>query len=391
MKQIKNICCALCLMAGTCLMWSCIEEYEADIDEEDNKLLVVEGTICSSQPCRFMLSYTQPLSSFYKPRLTTGATVSVRGNDGTEFRALENYGSYTCTTGTLNPDVEYYLHIEIDGEVYESEPQKPLRTEGIADVRGVQNSLENCIDVLVTPDTPHGSDKTKFYSWTCDETWEVHPDYTTQIYFDTEQMKAVFKPDQFPKLGWKDGEGTPFMVASSSNYEGQHIQGFKLYDIDLESEKIYHRYSGLIHQRAISKGEYEYELARSQASSDMGGLFSPLPSALPTNIRCLTSHKHVIGFVGCSLNTTDYRFSLDAKDFDIRRPPQNDTRIWFDDTDLEDCLRMVNRGLFLCEYIDKRMEPGGRLRTAWAYREQLDVRYKGAYIEEPDFWKELFE
>jgi hypothetical protein len=32
------------------------------------------------------------------------------------------------------------------------------------------------------------------------------------------------------------------------------------------------------------------------------------------------------------------------------------------------------------------MMPGGKLQTAWAYQYQLDVRYKGAYIEEPDFW-----
>jgi predicted NUDIX family NTP pyrophosphohydrolase len=41
--------------------------------------------------------------------------------------------------------------------------------------------------------------------------------------------------------------------------------------------------------------------------------------------------------------------------------------------------------MFLCVWQDERLS-GGKLITAWAYEEQLDVRYKGAYIEEPDFW-----
>ena len=94
----------------------------------------------------------------------------------------------------------------------------------------------------------------------------------------------------------------------------------------------------------------------------------------------------MIGFVGCSLNTSDYRFFLNAKDFTIYRPKKRDDRIWFEDTSIADCLQMVKEGKFLCEWQDKRMEPSGKLKTAWATERQLDVRYKGAYIQKPDFW-----
>ena len=364
----------------------CIEEYEADIAATDADLLVVEGTICSSQLNTFTLSRTQSINTTDMVRMVTGAVVSVRGSDGSEYMAEGAYGHYTCWIDALAPDVEYCLHIEANGEVYESEPQKPLRTEAIADVRGVQNTPESNIDVLVTPDAPFESGKTNYYSWSYDMTWEVHSDYTTNKFFDTETKKAVYKPDQFPERGWKDATGSTIMVGASTGYEGQHIQRLKIYDIDRGSEQVFHRYSGRVHQRTISKAEYEYELARIQAGSDMGGLFTPLPSALPSNIRCLTSKKHVIGFVGCSLNTTEYRFFLDAKDFSIYRPPRIDTRTWFEDTSIADCMQMVNEGKYLCEWEDKRMEPGGKLRTAWATEQQLDVRYKDAYIEEPDFW-----
>ena len=390
-------------MATVLSLSGCIEEYEADISSEDSNLLVVEGTICSGTNT-FILSRTQPLHEeyypylfnlfnsgtypFYGPQMVWGATVSIRGNDGSEYCTYADGGYYTCWIDVLSPDVEYYLHIEADGEVYESEPQKPLPTERITDVCGVQNTPESNIDVLVTPAEPFESDKTNYYLWTCDETWEVHPECTTILYFDTEKMGPVVKRNQFPERGWMDATSSTIMVGSSSNYDGQHIQRLKLFDINRSDERMYYKYSGLVHQRAISKAEYEYELARRQAGSEMGGLFTPLPSALPTNIHCLTSSKHVIGFVGCSLNTSNYRFFLHAEDFTIYSPYQYDARLWnVDPTDTELC-RLADNGMFLCDWIDPIKSSDGRLHTAWAFEYQLDVRCRGAYVEEPYFWSQ---
>ena len=375
----------ICLLTFLLLSLSgCIDEYEADIHAEDSDLLVVEGTICSSRENMFILSRTKEINSEQTLRMVTGATVSVRGSDGSEYMTQDGGGYYCCQMGILAPDVEYYLHIETDGEVYESEPQKPLRTEKIADVCGVQNTPESNIDVLVTPDVPFESDKTNYYCWTYDETWEVHPNYTTNMYFDTNLKRAFFKEHQFPERGWKDAIGSTIMVGASSNYEGQHILRLKMYDLDRSEERVFHRYSGLIHQRAISKAEYEYQLARREAGSEMGGLFTPLPSALPTNIHCVTSLKHVIGFVGCALNMSEYRFFLDASDFSVQYP-KNDTRLWETNPNMNYCCRLVNEGMYLCVWEDNRLS-GGDLKTAWAYEYQLDVRLNGAYIEEPYFW-----
>ena len=44
MKELRrSLYLVLCLMAGVCTLSGCIEEYEADISEEDSNLLVVEG------------------------------------------------------------------------------------------------------------------------------------------------------------------------------------------------------------------------------------------------------------------------------------------------------------------------------------------------------------
>lgn len=399
MKRLrKTLYSVLCLMIGVCTLTGCIEEFEADLPSEDSNLMVVEGTICSGKLNKFTLSRTQSLSNGYlygygynPPQMVYGAQVSVRGSDGSVYVAQPEDGYYSCQVGTLNPDVDYFLHIEVDGEVFESTPQKPLRTEKITDVSGVQNTPVSDIDVLVTPDAPFNPNKVNYYSWTYDETWEVHPDYTTDIYYDTEIMGPMTKYNQFPKRGWIDATGSTIMAGASNNYDGQHIQKLKLYDIPSSDFRVYHRYSGLIHQRAITKAEYEYELARRQASTEMGGLFTPLPSALPTNIHCLTSKKHVIGFIGCSLNISDYRFFLDPQDFTIHYPRRGDERVWLVNPSTEDCLRMVEKeGRYLCEWIPSLFSDDNKLHTAWASLSQLDVIYKyrsqGAYAEEPDFW-----
>ena len=374
------------LVLGTSTVLSCIDEYEADISAEDSNLLVVEGTICSAELNKFYLSRTQDIKSSHAPRMVTGASVSVRGSDGSEYKAQATDDYYSCWIDHLNPDVAYYLHIETDGEVYESEPQQPLRTEKIASVVGVQNTPDSNIDVLVTPDTPFDASKTNYYTWSYIETWEVHPEYTTYVYFDTNTAQKVDTIGMFPERGWRNAIGSNILVEASTHYEGQHIQKLKLYDFENSSERLFFKYSGLVQQRAISKEEYEYECARRQASSEMGGLFTPLPSVLPTNIHCLTSRKSVIGFIGCALNTSKYRFFFDSRDFSVNRIYKGDTRVWLNDCTIEDCVRMARQGMWLCEWDDNRMNGGGPLNTAWATKYQLDVRERGAYTEEPDYW-----
>ena len=388
MKLKKTIYYVLCLMMGMSTLTGCIEKYEADIPTDETGLLVVEGTITPGEN-KFILQRTTALDSYYSNLWVDGATVVVRGTDGSEYQTVGNNGTYTCTIDELNPNVQYYLHIETDGEVYESDPQTPLATEKIAEVRGDQSTPRSNIDILVTPAEPFDNSKINYYTWTYEETWEVHPDYNTFVYYDVDN-KCCVKTNHllYPERGWKDEASTTIMVGSSTNYDAQHIQQLKIYDIGNDSERMYVRYSGLVHQRAISKGEYEYELARRQAGSEMGGLFTPQPSALPTNIHCLTSKKHVIGFVGCALNTSEYRFFLEPQNYSIYRPAEKDMRRWVENPSSDDCIELVKNGLHLCEWDDTYMSPEGVpiLQTAWAYEYQLDVRYRGAYTEEPDFW-----
>jgi hypothetical protein len=88
--------------------------------------------------------------------------------------------------------------------------------------------------------------------------------------------------------------------------------------------------------------------------------------------------------VGCALNTSEYRFFLNSEDYTVYRPSGEDQLRWVEAPTADECVALVQSGLRLCEWGDPIMEP--IQRTAWAYEYQLDVRLRGAYIEEPDFW-----
>ena len=69
--------------------------YASDIIHrlKDADLLVVEGTICSGRLNRFILSRTQPVDGQAENvELVTGAKVSVRGSDGSEYVAQQDDG-----------------------------------------------------------------------------------------------------------------------------------------------------------------------------------------------------------------------------------------------------------------------------------------------------------
>ncbi len=385
LKSFKSLC--LCSLMIILTLSGCIEEYDAELPENETRLLVVEGRIHPGQ-CVFTLSRTESLNMSGAATLfEENAELSIVGSDGSRFR-MDHWGDgvYLCNGLNLDPNVKYSLHIKDGNDTYESEPQYPLATEEIKNMVGIQNTPESNIDVLLTTEAPSNASKEKYYRWEVYETWEVRPEITTTIYFDTSMDKAIAKSHQFPERGWMDNVRHDILVGSGSNYEGQQIQNLKIYDINRDDERMYYGYSADVIQIAISKGEYEYELARRQAGYEMGGLFTPLPSSLPTNIRCTSSNKHVIGYVGCSLSTSAGRIFLNPNDYSIHRIKKANIVefVLSMPATVERAYDMLFNDYYLVGWSVQM--PGQIVTSRWAKWEYLDVRLQGAYIETPYFW-----
>lgn len=333
----------------------CIEEFDDDnIPQSQSSMIVVNGSILGDTVCEINLTYTQKLkedtvleNNVLNVKNVNNAKVRVLGTDGSEYLPIKWYvyekesllkllgdlyntmefsdmGRYIFKLPKLNPDVAYYLRIESNGDVYESEPQKPIRTPEIDTIEYCQNAEESDVNVMITTEKPENTDRIMYYEWNVGETWEVRPVFKGNYRYNSKENIIEPIPDKegFPKRGWKIIKKAFPFIESTAHYKDQQFQKYRIYGINCDDERIYYNYSGLITQRAISKDEYEYQLASNQASLNMGGLFSPQASALPTNIRCVKGSRKALGFVGVSLNRSEKRFYIDGEKISKILPPR---------------------------------------------------------------------
>jgi hypothetical protein len=397
MKRISSLLkIAHFIVICACMLTGCVEEYEADLPEGETNLLVVNGTIRSNEKSEFYITRSVPLNkepnsydeydSYYWEPIIYHARVTICGTDGSEYECpIQDNGYYTCNTPALDPNVSYYVRIECDGDIYQSDPEKPLHTPDIEKLEYYQKGdLEN-IEILLTTGEPDDPTQTAYYTWEYTETWEVRPKRHTAIYYDVEAKTAMDIPQDelYPEKGWKTADSKAILTESTAHYVGGKFTKYQLLDISYKNERIAWNYCNEVTQRAISKAEYEYNKACVEAGWEMGGLFTPQPSALPSNIRCTTSSKRALGFVGCSLNTVSKRVYIDGHDI-YREVPQPGPYIKLEDCTEIDCEKMVYQGLILYIWDDKRLiqQP---LTTWWAYPADFDVRLSGATTTKPDY------
>ncbi len=431
----------LSVIAGLFLITGCVEEYEAELPKDDTQLLVVDGTICSNQHNRFRLTLSSSIKneieydgvfSSYKaysePDPVIGAKVTICGTDGTVYECTEekntekkrkdgyydeyyglyvyyddygntyysedeeyedlNYctGVYSCDLPELDPNVSYFVTIKYQKDIYQSTPEQPISTPGIDSLECFQKDSLSNVEVLLTSAMPDDPNEIVYYSWDYSQTWEVRPLRTTFIIFEpsTGKIRYRMNDEVFPKRGWKKLEHSETVLTeSTAHYADGRFSKYQLLDFTRNDIRVRWYYCVDVTQRAISKAEYEYEMACRQAGWEMGGLFSPQPSDMPTNIRCLTSSKKVIGYVGCSQNVAKKRMYIDGTKIS-RELPELGPGVKLYDLSNEAILNMQNNGNVLYEWDDGR-DIHNPLITYWGSLPEFDVRLQGATVEKPDY------
>lgn len=388
------------------MLTGCVDEFEAELPSEDTRILVVEGRIRSDHDVDFLLSWSTPLYSdlgthYHWDRDThssyqytdvdyvSGAKVKVCGTDGSEYVCKEynlSYGGsgrYTCKLPKLKRDVAYYLYIKLGDDVYQSVPEKPVPTPEIEDFSCIQRDPESDIDVMVSTAAPEDPNQVNYFLWDYSDTWEIRPRLYSYVYFDIYNLECVFK-SIYPQRGWKFGENKDILVESTVHYDGGKLAKHKLYSIPRTDERIFWYYHSSLIQQAISKAEYEYHLAVRQAGWEMGGLFTPQPSTLPGNIRCMTSDKRTIGYVGCSWNTATCNLLLDCSTIsrEIKKP--NEVKVETN-PEMAQCLDMVKLQHKLVYMWDDKRDYGDKLTVYWADDVDIDIRLEGASTKKPPY------
>lgn len=366
------------------LSTSCIEEFNPQISDEDDNHLVVEGNIVSDSLCVFHLSHTSSLQNVYdntkstmgtSSLAVTNAQIAVVGSDGTKYPGYlgEEAGSYLVDLDHLKSDVKYSLQIEYDGNSYESEPAVPLATPDIEEVTFKQAGQEDPVEILISAEK---TSEPTYFQWDYKETWEVISTYYTNYYYDIYgNMKRY---DMDISQGWKYGDQGTYTLGNSNQFTNNHVQGMCLYKIGYQDDRISVMYRTIITQRAISKDQFEYNELNRKQSEEMGGLFSPQPSELPTNIICKTGKKKALGFVGVSQNVVQRVVYIYGIDVFYKSP----FKCISEDHPVGEYEDPMGRGLMLAL---REPTPIDTEHT-WAPMKCVDVRELGASLERPEDW-----
>lgn len=375
MKKLKTII-GLWSALVIVLTMGCVEKFEADVNAVPNEGLVVEGNIISDSTVVFLLSKTLPLDvtpELLESFTDVDAKLSVKGTDGSCWigHQLEE-GQYQVEIGTLKPDVEYHLEILYNGDTYQSTPQKPLENVGIEKLSFSQLDLDS--PVIIQVDT-RKSENPQYCLWYFEEDWEIRAVFPTDVLYDFGQERVVFYDYPPVAQGWFYRKTDQVLLGTSeANVENQ-IVGKHIQTIENTDRRLSVLYSIRVQQRNLTPQEYEYYQVRVKYSDEMGGLFTPQPTELPTNITCSDASRKVIGYVGCNMGISERQLYISEKEVSYFENFRCEVGIGLPESDKEK---------YLAGYQVAISTPMGR---EWAPTECVDVTLLGADPNgRPSWW-----
>lgn len=378
---------------------SCVETFIPDLKEKDQHLMVINGTIISDSICPFWVSTTNDflfsstdMNSSYHPETRQGSTVNprlwVEGSDGSRYEGVlvhtgdeppfikSGRAEYTVRVGHLDPGEKYSVKVEYQRDTYESIPAHPLVAPEIESINWKQEKSDTSVVISVSSAAP-ADEKAGYLAWQSVDDWEIISEYFQELIYDIVLHYPV-KQTLDVSRGWKHGSHMTLVAENCSRYPQNRVADRILYRIPCSDDRISVIYSTEIMQRAISKEEFEYIEEEKKQLSGMGGIFTPMPSELPTNIRCTTSSKKALGFVGVAQNITHKRIYIEGKDMIYKRSYQCMEAMRESESG-EDCDNLFKAGYQIFYW-----KGGGEGK--WIPNVCLDVRARGASLVRPDFW-----
>lgn len=366
-----------------CLLWfilsSCVDKFDAHLPDRNTGLLVVDGNIISDSTVVFRLSRSFSLNEESIPPEynQVEAEVSVTGSDGTSFQgvALGN-GQFQVAIGTLNKEVGYSLKIVYDGDTYISEPQCPLETEMIEAVDFEQPEDYGDIHIRISTKSKGSA----YYLWNYIEDWEVRVVYATRWFYEPKINDVIIYDTPPYARGWCHVESSSILTGTTESVVDNHLKNKRMLSFPSSDDRFSRLYSTLMRQRKLSKGEYEYYQEKAKLDDEMGGLFTPQPSELPTNITCSNRDKQALGYVGVNMNVVEYRLYISNSD--VQHESKRDCTLLDSDfvsknTDGD----LYSKGYRIAYYVGTP-----EIKWAWASRGCTDVRDLGATLDKPSFW-----
>lgn len=303
MKRIGKTYClpitkltVLCAAIGIVLLGACRDPFEPEVTETDLGILVVEGFIeTNGEESKIILSRTAPVGQSSQFSKETRASVRLNSESGeTWFFEEKNMGEYSLTA-TLDNNTRYRLEINsAGGRQYLSEWMQPVVSPEIGELGFIRD--QNGVEIYVST---QGNEAAQYFLWTYEEHWIFRPAVRTVFKYNPETKDVEpRRDDERIDLCWNSNVFPKIILQNAARFENNTILQRELVRIRPNDERLMQRYSILVKQRAINQETYDFWEILRRNSDDIGGIFSPLPSLIRSNIEPISNPEEtVIGFV----------------------------------------------------------------------------------------------
>jgi len=375
------------LIALSALLASCIEEFDPTLDVEGGAVISVDGTLISDTLCLFHINWIsnkQQVDADHPNAPVKGAELILWGNDTSIQYGYWLYDDVYGINPMLAPGVLYSLVIMGDDFSVRTTLLDPCYTPPVSDLRCVQDSSDWHIDYYVSSapsDILTNENGVQYMKYSYLEDWKVVTFYKSPWEYDPDQGFYLRGYDN--SVGWKNDYCHQLLVTRSSDYQGGQIQDFPLAAYQNTDERFYTRFRQRVIQRAISREEYDYNVARRNASNDLGGLFSPMPSELPTNLEVISDlvpgrNLRVTGFVGAAYNVASRDLYVNRDDLKIKYAFKSEM-MKNDDKDWPGLDEIYHWGWRCCYHYNDMM-------YGFCTPKSVDATAWGAVLFPPDDW-----
>lgn len=387
----------IAVLLGGSVLSSCIEEYNELPTGKTEQRVVIDGQIVGGRDCVFSLHWSsafgeEPYNAFMP---IAHASVMVMGSGGDIFLGKEvasDPGHYVVPVGVLDSRQQYSLRVGVPAAgTYVSQPMSPLDAPDIAEVTFEQPRDDHQINFLVSTADPQGP---ACFLWEYDETWEIFTPYTAywEYLYEVTEGEDPFSPtyegdfyridrDKLTNHGWCTYTSKETIISDNDDYGHGAIKKLCLYQRHPDNNRFQTRYLARIRQMAITPQEYEYRHLLTTQSSGMGGLFTPMPSELPSNITSPGDSPRAIGFIGV-------RGRIGEAELYVRRSDvgHHDTYrvVFVPDSMVVDPVTMLSQGYRVITYNEQSQE------VQWSDRWVIDCtdHFWGASLQRPTYWRD---
>jgi len=285
------------------LTYGCIDTYSPPEINQANNYLVVESrlTVSPTGVIEIKLSRTQKVKQAAPTLYEQRAEVQIESDQGRSFKFAETQpGTYTAKAFTYVANEKFRLRIKTTGgKEYLSSYVPVINTPAIDSVTYRLNPDRTSVQVFVNSHDP--LNKTRFYRWNFEETWE----YQAPLYSGYEIVGGRVLPRREDiNTCWGTQKSAQITLANTLRLSQDVVQDVPITTVQAISGKLARRYSILVNQYGLAREEFEYWSSLSKSTEITGSLFDAQPSQVTGNLTCL-SHPNelVFGFFSCSLPT----------------------------------------------------------------------------------------